>query len=121
MLQEFIHAAFGIFGLCELVGDIDVPVWKMLVQCLDPFGDTSLARVDFLTAAHKAYDGGPVLALVKRPDEEGSLRHGEVGHLQFVAVSAAAFQIVGQALVRPRTLRLIEDGHVLHFSVTSLG
>ena len=68
--QERSDISFGVLLLCQLVGDINLPIREALVKGIDPEADAAFAGVDFLTAADQADDGRPVFVLVQRPDEE---------------------------------------------------
>ena len=64
-LQQLVYVTFGIFRRSELVGNVYVPMCKLRVECLNPFGNTGFARVDFLPATNQTNYYCPIFALVE--------------------------------------------------------
>lgn len=113
--EQFGDVALGVLLVCQVVGDVDLPVGEGLVECLDPQTDAAFAGVDFLAAADEADDGCPVFVLVEGPDEEFAFGHGEVGNPLLPGQPGAQVAHV------PHALRFVEDGDVLHFGGVLLG
>ena len=120
ILQELVDSALCIFRLGKLRRNVNLPVRKLLIDCLNPLGYSSLSRIDFLTATYKANNRSPVLALIQRPYKERRLGNREILNLLLIAVCSASFEIVGKSLVRPGALRFIENSNVLDFTKSGI-
>lgn len=62
IFQQVVYFSLGIFGLGEFRRYVDVPVGKLLVKRLDPFGNTCLTRIDFLSATDETDNCCPVFS-----------------------------------------------------------
>ena len=92
----------------------------MVIERIDPLRNSGLSRIDFLSAANQANNDRPVFSLIQRPDEERRLGDGKIRHLQFVSISPASFEVIRQALMCPCPLCFIENGDVLHLSISRM-
>ena len=120
IFQQIIDFPFGIFWLSEFGGYVDLPMREFFVERLDPFGDTRLARIDFLSAADETDNRRPIFSLIERPNQKCRFRQRKVRNLKLISVCSPSLQIIGKPFVRPRTLRLIENRHVLDLAKTRL-
>ena len=113
--QQFGHVTLSIFFVCQIVGDVYLPIRERLIESLNPKADTAFSGVYLLAASYKAYDCGPVFMLVKRPYQELTLRHREVGNAFFPCKPCTEVPHI------PHTLGFVEDGHIFHFGGVAFG
>ena len=82
-------------------------MWKFKLHGFEPFPDTRLACMNFLTSADEAYHDGPGFVPIEIRDKE--LRFGPVEVRNLLPTTHE----VGRLRLRPRALRFIEDDDVI--------